>query len=189
MCMVHVCAVVAELFNCLQASIPLCLTLALSTAICCLIQGSVGTSAAAADSPLLLQLLKQQLTSGSRVGAGLPRSTTLSHQQQQPSSSVAAPAAVTAATEAQHEPEVLVAAGQPTQGDRSLVVAAVGAGGVVGVKGASKSHMSMCEGSVGEDSGLIGTQMHADEEEEEDYATVLVSLGLVMMAWWGVAVG
>jgi hypothetical protein len=31
----------------------------------------------------------------------------------------------------------------------------------------------MGEASVGEDSGLIGTQMH--EEEEEEYATALVS--------------
>lgn len=39
-------------------------------------------------------------------------------------------------------------------------------------KAPSKS-MSMGEASVGEDSGLIGTQMH--EEEEEEYATALVS--------------
>lgn len=141
-----------------------------------LLQGSAID--AAVDQPLLLQVLKQQLQGSSwqpasqGAGKGQPAGTTPDaaaqagawHMLPLPLQQLQAHAAAADAPASNTEAG---AAAVQLQGEVCAEPVYVPVG-----KAPSKS-MSMGEASVGEDSGLIGTQMH--EEEEEEYATALVS--------------
>jgi hypothetical protein len=133
-----------------------------------------------ADQPLLLQLLKQVVgkDSGSWQAAAAAAARADKTRQQLASraageaaadSSTPSQAAATAeAANAAVEASAASAAGELA----AEACTAVAAGGS---KLPSKSGSLLGTASVGEDSDLIGTQLEVGEEEEEQYATALVS--------------
>jgi hypothetical protein len=136
------------------------------------------------DQPLLLQLLKQQL-SGHTWEAGPSACQPPSSRAEQPPQVAASDAQVSTSRASQDSPlasadttgpEAAAAAeeavlGSPGQLQSNSLCLTAAAAGKVPSK--SMSLLGHSTATVTEDSSLIGTQM----EEEEDYATALVSAG------------
>jgi hypothetical protein len=132
------------------------------------------------DQPFLLQVLKQQLQGSSWQAAVQDLA------KHQPTSTAPAPAAQAGTWHAlplplQQLQAHTAAAGAPASGAEAEAAAEHLQGSLcaeplsVPVGKAPSKSMSMGEASVGEESGLIGTQMHEEEEEEEEDAMALVS--------------